>query len=94
MRALRRQAQQHAALAELEARAHLALAERRSRDGRAPSPSGTTSMRSRLHAEQLDEVVARALRVGDHASERRAAGGTSTRMPWSRMPACASGKRA
>ena len=61
----------------------------------APRPSGTTSMRSAGSAEQLDEVVARALRVGDHAM--RAARGRAARAracALSRSPACASGKRA
>ena len=96
VRALGRQAEQHAALAEVEAARAIALAGSGSARATAPSPSGTTSMRSASDAEQRDEVVARALRVDDHRDPSAAPRpGTSTAHALvARMPACASGKRA
>ena len=94
VRPLRREAQHDAALAELEARAHVVLGQR-SLALHGAQPSGHDVDPLGVEAEQLDEVLAGALRDRrSRGPSGAAAAGTSTRMPLSRMPACASGKRA
>ena len=71
MRALGRQAEHDAPSGQAQALAHIAVGVGSTRRI-APRPSGTTSMRSAGSTDELDEVVARALRIGDHAMRRGA----------------------
>ena len=91
VRALGREAKQHGAVAEREARAHLGLAQRRRARRRAEperrrrrcAPAGVPSSSIRSSRVDCESAITR--------SERRTASGTRMRMPSARTPAWASG---